>query len=77
MGVMAKTTQGAVPLRIFFINDSFTAHNDWPGMIARLAWSMGELAEHGLIFARASLCDSHRSARKSLAGSAPGFTMAG
>jgi hypothetical protein len=41
--------KGPDPRRILFIGNSFTARNDLPGMIARLAQARGHAQEHRLI----------------------------
>jgi hypothetical protein len=46
---MATNVRGAAPLKILFIGNSFTARNDLPGLIARLATAQGKSMEHRLI----------------------------
>ncbi len=41
----------ASPLRVLFIGNSFTARNDLPGLVARLAAARGHALEHHLISA--------------------------
>jgi hypothetical protein len=56
---MAKTARVAGPLKILFIGNSFTARNDLPGMITRLAASVGKSVEHRLIFAGGASLRAH------------------
>jgi hypothetical protein len=46
---MATNARGAAPRKILFIGNSFTARNDLPGLIARLATARGKSMEHCLI----------------------------
>jgi hypothetical protein len=48
---MAKDLRGAVPHKILFIGNSFTARNNLPGLIAGLAACRGKSIEHRLISA--------------------------
>jgi hypothetical protein len=48
---MATRDRGSAPLKVLFIGNSFTARNDLPGLIARLAAARGKTLEHGLISA--------------------------
>ncbi len=48
---MATNRRGAAPLRVLFLGNSFTARNDLPGLIARLAAARGRTLGHRLIAA--------------------------
>lgn len=48
---MAKKSRGRGPLKVLFIGNSFTARNDLPGLITRLAKARGKALEHRLITA--------------------------
>jgi hypothetical protein len=48
---MATRVRDAAPLNVLFIGNSFTARNDLPGLIARLAAARGKRLEHRLISA--------------------------
>ena len=39
---MATRTRGSAPLKVLFIGNSFTARNDLPGLIAKLAAARGK-----------------------------------
>jgi len=44
-------TRRAAPLKVLFVGNSFTARNDLPGLVARLAAARGRRLEHRLISA--------------------------
>jgi hypothetical protein len=46
---MATRVRGSASLKVLFIGNSFTARNDLPGLIARLAAARGKALEHRLI----------------------------
>ncbi|HVK10654.1 MAG TPA: hypothetical protein VM597_17945 [Gemmataceae bacterium] len=48
---MAKKSRGRGPLKALFIGNSFTARNDLPGLVARLAEARGKSLDHRLISA--------------------------
>jgi hypothetical protein len=48
---MAKARRGARSLEVLFIGNSFTARNDLPGLVARLAAARGRTVGHSLISA--------------------------
>ncbi len=48
---MAKSPQGATPLKVLFIGNSFTARNDLPGMVSALASAAGLTFDYDLISA--------------------------
>jgi hypothetical protein len=56
---MATTANRPVPLNVLFIGNSFTARNDLPGMIARLAACMDKIVEHRHIFAGGASLRAH------------------
>jgi hypothetical protein len=49
--LMAKSKRADVPQKILFIGNSFTARNDLPGLIGRMAAERGKSIEHRLISA--------------------------
>jgi len=54
------------PLKALFIGNSFTARNDLPGLIARLAAAKGKGLEHRLISAGGASLRSHWNAGEAL-----------
>src|SRR5262249_24970588 len=48
---MATRVRGSAPLKVLFIGNSFTARNDLPNLIARLAAVRGKRLEHRLVSA--------------------------
>jgi hypothetical protein len=48
---MATRVRGSASLKVLFVGNSFTARNDLPGLIARLAAARGKPLEHRLISA--------------------------
>ncbi|CAN5427126.1 DUF4886 domain-containing protein [soil metagenome] len=56
---MAKRKQTADPVKILFIGNSFTARNDFPGLLARLAEARGLTVEHQLISAGGASLRAH------------------
>jgi hypothetical protein len=61
---MAKKSRGRGPMKILFIGNSFTARNDLPGLIARLAEARGKALEHRLIQAGGASLRAHWNAGK-------------
>ena len=55
-----------VALNILFIGNSFTARNDLPGLIARLAAATGTTLQHDLICASGASLRTHWNAGKVL-----------
>src|SRR5262245_59083626 len=56
---MAKKSRGRGPLKVLFIGNSFTARNDLPGLITRLAGARGKALEHRLIHAGGASLRAH------------------
>lgn len=56
---MAKKSRGAAPIQVLFIGNSFTARNDLPGLVARLAAARGKGLEHRLISAGGASLRAH------------------
>lgn len=56
---MAKRQQTTGPSNVLFIGNSFTARNDLPGLIARLAAAKGKRLEHRLISAGGASLRTH------------------
>ena len=56
---MAKVKQVRVPRKLLFIGNSFTARNDLPGLIAKLAAARGKSLEHHLISAGGASLRTH------------------
>ena len=56
---MAVRNRDSVPLRVLFIGNSFTARNDLPGLIAKLAAARGKVLEHRLISAGGASLRTH------------------
>jgi hypothetical protein len=63
---MAIGIQGKAPLKLLFIGNSFTARNDLPGLIARLAAARGKSIEHRLISASGASLRNHWNAGEAL-----------
>jgi hypothetical protein len=64
---MAKRKQTADSIKILFIGNSFTARNDLPGLIARLAEARGKTVEHRLISAGGASLRTHWNAGVAIA----------
>jgi hypothetical protein len=56
---MAKKSRGRGPTKILYVGNSFTARNDLPGLIARLAEARGTAIEHRLIHAGGASLRAH------------------
>jgi hypothetical protein len=56
---MATSIRGAAPLKALFIGNSFTARNDLPGLVARLAAARGKALHHRLISAGGASLRAH------------------
>jgi hypothetical protein len=56
---MAIKRRKGAPLKVLFIGNSFTARNDLPGLIARLAEARGKGLEHRLISAGGASLRTH------------------
>jgi hypothetical protein len=56
---MATRSSGSVPLKVLFIGNSFTARNDLPGLVARLAAARGKGLQHRLISAGGASLRTH------------------
>jgi hypothetical protein len=56
---MATRHRGSAPLNVLFIGNSFTARNDLPGLIARLAAARGKGLRHRLISAGGASLRTH------------------
>jgi hypothetical protein len=56
---MATRVRAGAPLKVLFIGNSFTARNDLPGLIARLAKARGKNLEHRLISAGGASLRTH------------------
>jgi hypothetical protein len=63
---MAATTRGGAKLKALFIGNSFTARNDLPGLVARLAEARGKALEHRLISAGGASLRTHWNAGEAL-----------
>src|SRR5215510_5653671 len=63
---MATRISGSAPLKVLFIGNSFTARNDLPGLIARLAEARGKALEHRLISAGGASLRMHWNAGEAL-----------
>jgi hypothetical protein len=57
--MVAKTRRGNARLKVLFIGNSFTARNDLPGLIARLAAAEGKQLTHRLISAGGASLRQH------------------
>src|SRR6516162_5144393 len=53
-------------LKVLFIGNSFTARNDLPGLVARLALARGKVLEHRLISAGGASLRRHWNAGEAL-----------
>jgi hypothetical protein len=56
---MANRVRGSAPLKVLFVGNSFTARNDLPGLIAKLAAARGKSLEHHLISAGGASLRAH------------------
>jgi hypothetical protein len=56
---MAKAKRGTTPGNVLFIGNSFTARNDLPGLVARLAAARGKAVRHRLISAGGASLRTH------------------
>jgi hypothetical protein len=56
---MAKKSRSRGPMKVLFIGNSFTARNDLPGLISRLAVARGKALEHRLIYAGGASLRAH------------------
>src|SRR5947209_16486387 len=56
---MATGIRGGAPLHVLFIGNSFTARNDLPGLVERLAAARGRRLEHRLISAGGASLRTH------------------
>jgi hypothetical protein len=63
---MATRVRGSAPLKVLFIGNSFTARNDLPGLLARLAAARGKRLEHRLISAGGASLRTHWNAGEAL-----------
>jgi hypothetical protein len=63
---MATRVRGSASLKVLFIGNSFTARNDLPGLIARLAATRGKTLEHRLISAGGASLRTHWNAGEAL-----------
>jgi hypothetical protein len=63
---MATGVRGSAPLKVLFVGNSFTARNDLPGLIARLASARGKALDHGLISAGGASLRQHWNAGAAL-----------
>jgi hypothetical protein len=63
---MATGTRRSSPLKVLFLGNSFTARNDLPGLIARLAATRGRTLDHRLISAGGASLRTHWNAGKAL-----------
>src|SRR5262245_36548298 len=63
---MATKVRDSAPLKVLFIGNSFTARNDLPGLVARLAAARGRQLEHRLISAGGASLRTHWNAGEAL-----------
>ena len=56
---MVNRVRGSAPLKVLFVGNSFTARNDLPGLIAKLAAARGKNLEHHLISAGGASLRTH------------------
>lgn len=56
---MAKKSRGRGSMKVLFVGNSFTARNDLPGLITRLAEARGKALEHRLIQAGGASLRAH------------------
>src|SRR6516165_8318816 len=63
---MATRVRGSASLKVLFIGNSFTARNDLPRLIARLAAARGKNLEHRLISAGGASLRTHWNAGEAL-----------
>jgi hypothetical protein len=63
---MATRVRGSASLKVLFIGNSFTARNDLPGLVAKLAAARGKTVEHRLISAGGASLRTHWNAGQAL-----------
>jgi hypothetical protein len=63
---MATRVRGSASLKVLFIGNSFTARNDLPGLIAKLAAARGKTLEYRLISAGGASLRTHWNAGEAL-----------
>jgi hypothetical protein len=63
---MASTKRASATLNVLFIGNSFTARNDLPGLIARLAAARGKNLQHRLVSAGGASLRAHWNAGEAL-----------
>ena len=63
---MKANIRPAVPVKVLFIGNSFTARNNLPGLIAQLAAAQGKLIQHRLISAGGASLRRHWNAGEAL-----------
>jgi hypothetical protein len=63
---MATRVRGSASLKVLFIGNSFTARNDLPGLVAKLAAARGKTLEHRLISAGGASLRTHWNAGEAL-----------
>jgi hypothetical protein len=63
---MTTRVRGSASLKVLFIGNSFTARNDLPGLIAKLAAARGKTLEHRLISAGGASLRTHWNAGEAL-----------
>jgi hypothetical protein len=63
---MATRVRGSASLKVLFIGNSFTARNDLPGLVAKLAAARGKVLEHRLISAGGASLRTHWNADEAL-----------
>jgi hypothetical protein len=69
---MATSTRDVVPSKVLFIGNSFTARNDLPSLVTRLAGARGKSLEHRLISAGGASLRAHWNAGEALKAIAEG-----
>jgi hypothetical protein len=63
---MAKCSRGGPPKSLLFIGNSFTARNDLPGLIVRMAAARGKTLQHRLVSAGGASLRTHWNAGHAL-----------
>jgi hypothetical protein len=63
---MAIGSRSIAPLKVLYIGNSFTAHNDLPGLIARMGTTRGLSIQHRLISAGGASLRAHWNAGEAL-----------
>src|SRR5262245_15397976 len=63
---MATKVLGSTPLKVLFVGNSFTARNDLPGLVAKLAAARGKGLEHRLVSAGGASLRQHWNAGEAL-----------